>query len=294
MGATFVITLREAFEAALLLGIVYTYLDKVGRRDQAHYVTAGALLGGAASVLLGIAVSVFSGPLLDLGPDLIGVGVLLVAVIVLTWHGWWMQQHARAAKGDVHRRLDAASGTRRLWLVALIAFTGVFREGAETVLFLWGLLSQASVTGLGGLAGGALGIGTAAVLGWAIFRGGRHVSLPKFFAVTSVLLLCVAGGLASTAVGKLQGLGLLPATAVVWDSSWLLDDRGLVGGFLGGLAGYRARPTRLEAVAYVVYLAGAGWLLFGGAFSNRGAGPRAMSPGSPLSAGDAKGSSIPR
>ncbi len=294
MGATFVITLREAFEAALLLGIVYTYLDKVGRRDQAHYVSTGALLGVAASILLGVAVSVLSGPLVDLGPDLIGVAVLLVAVVVLTWHGWWMQQHARAIRGDVHRRLDEAAAKRRLWIVGLIAFTGVFREGAETVLFLWSLLAQASVSGLGGVAGGALGIGTAAALGWAIFRGGKRVSLPKFFAVTSVLLLLVAGGLGATAVGKLQGLGFLPATSIVWDTSSLLDDRGLVGGFLAGLVGYRARPSLLEVAAYLVYLAAAGWLLFGGTSSNRPSGPRAMPTGRSLSAVDAKKSSIPR
>ena len=285
MGATFVITLREAFEAALLLGIVYTYLDKVGRRDQAHYVSAGALLGVAASILLGIAVSVFSGPLLDLGPDLIGIAVLLVAVVVLTWHGWWMQQHARAIKGDVHRRLDEAGATRRLWIVGLIAFTGVFREGAETVLFLWSLLAQASVSGLGGVAGGALGIGTAAALGWAIFRGGKHVSLPKFFAVTSVLLLFVAGGLVATAVGKLQGLGFLPATSVVWDTSSLLDDRGLVGGFLGGLVGYRAKPSLLEVAAYVVYLAGAGTIVFGDMLGGKPGSGVAVPPG--VMAGDA-------
>jgi len=263
VGATFVITLREAFEAALLLGIVYTYLDKVGRRAQSHYVTKGALAGVAASIVLGLVVNALSGPLLDLGPDVIGIAVLLVAVVVLTWHGWWMRQHARAIKGLVHRRLDEASETRRLWLGAVIAFTGVFREGAETVLFLWGLLSQTSVSGVGGVVGALLGIGTAAVLGWAIFRGGRHVSLPVFFGVTSVLLLLVAAGLLGTAVGRLQTLGVLPATATAWDTSWLLDEQGPLGGFLTGLLGYRAAPSILEVGVYVVYIAVAGWLLFG-------------------------------
>lgn len=269
MGATFVITLREAFEAALLLGIVYTYLDKVGRRAQSHYVTQGALAGVLASILLGVLVNTLSGPLLDLGPDLIGIAVLLVAVVALTWHGWWMRQHARAVKGDLQRRLDEASQTSRLWVVAVIAFTGVFREGAETVLFLWGLLSQASVSGLSGAVGAALGIGTAGLLGWLIFRGGRRVSLPGFFAVTSVLLLLVAAGLLGTAVGRLQTLGFLPATAVAWDTSWLLDDHGALGGFLTGLVGYRAQPSTLEVAAYVAYVVFAGWLLFGDATRSR-------------------------
>jgi high-affinity iron transporter len=263
MGATFVITLREAFEAALLLGIVYTYLDKVGRRAQSHYVTKGALAGVAASIVLGFLVTSLSGPLLDLGPDVIGIAVLFVAVVLLTWHGWWMRQHARAIRGQVHRRLDEASETRRLWLVAVIAFTGVFREGAETVLFLWSLLSQTPVSGVGGVVGALLGIGTAAILGWAIFRGGRHVSLPAFFGVTSVLLLLVSAGLLGTAVGRLQTLGVLPGTATAWDTSWLLAEQGPLGGFLTGLLGYRATPSILEVVVYVLYVAVAVWLFFG-------------------------------
>ena len=263
MGATFVITLREAFEAALLLGIVYTYLDKLGARDQYRYVTLGGLLGAAASVLAGIAISIFSGPLLDFGPDLIGTVVLFVAVVVLTWHGWWMRQHARAITGDVQRRIEQAGTDHRIWVVATIAFVGVFREGAETVLFLWGLMTQTSVTGWAGLLGGALGVATAAVLGWAIFHSGRHVSLRSFFAVTSILLLLVAAGLFSAGVGKLEGFGLLPASPTLWDTSHLLSDRGILGGFLGGLAGYRARPSLLEVIAYASYLLVAATLFFG-------------------------------
>ena len=263
MGATFVVTLREAFEAALLLGIVYTYLDKIGARDQFRAVTLGGVLGFLGAVLAGVAVSLLSGPLLDLGPDVIGAGVLFVAVAVLTWHGWWMRRHARAVKGDVHRRIDEARGEHRAWVVGTIAFVGVFREGAETVLFLWGLMTQADVTGWGGLAGGVLGVGSACVLGWMLFRGGRHVGLQRFFAVTSVFLLLLAAGLFSAGVGKLESLGVLPVTPTLWDTSHILSDGGGIGGFLAGLIGYRARPSLLEALAYTSYLLVAGTLFFG-------------------------------
>jgi high-affinity iron transporter len=262
MGATFVITLREAFEAALLLGIVYTFLDKLDAREQFRYVTLGGALGLVASVALGVAVSVLSGPLLDFGPDLLGTIVIFVAVVVLTWHGWWMRQHARAVKGDVQRRIEDARGEHRIWVVATIAFVGVFREGAETVLFLWGLMTQAGVTGWGGVTGGVLGVVTAAALGWAIFHGGRHVSLTRFFGMTSGLLLLVAGGLFSTGVGKLEGLGVFPASPTLWDTSAILSDRGTVGGFLAGLVGYRARPSLLELLAYATYLVVAATLFF--------------------------------
>ena len=262
MGATFVVTLREAFEAALLLGIVYSYLDRVGARTQYHWVTLGGVLGLVASVAAGLAVSFLSGPLLDLGPDLVAAAVIFFAVGLLTWHSWWMRQHARSLSGDVQRRIDAARASQRLWIVGLVAFTGVFREGAETVLFLWGLMSQTTISGWSGVTGGVLGVATAAVLGWAIFRGGRRLSLSRFFTATTVLLVLVAAGLFSTGIGKLIGLGFIPSGDALWDSSGLLDDQSVVGSFLSGLVGYRARPTAPEVIGYAVYLIGAGVLLF--------------------------------
>lgn len=264
MGATFVITLREGFEAALLLGIVYTCLDKLSARQHYRWVTLGGALGLVASVLMGVAIMLVSGPLLDVGPDLIGAGVIFVAVAVLTWHGWWMRWHARTIRDEVQQRVLEAHVMRRLWVVGLIAFTGVFREGAETVLFLWGLLSQAATdaAALSSAAGGVLGVATAAALGWAVFRGGRRLSLPRFFAATSVVLLLVAAGLVATGVGRLQGLGLLPQTGALWDTTALLDDTSMIGGFVSGLVGYRARPTAVEVAGYGIYLLGASVLFF--------------------------------
>jgi high-affinity iron transporter len=70
-------------------------------------------------------------------------------------------------------------------------------------------------------------------------------------------------GLLSTGVGRLQGLGWLPMSAPLWDTSGLLSDRSLVGSFLGGLVGYRARPTALEVGAYMLYVVVAAVLIFG-------------------------------
>ena len=265
MGATFLITLREAFEAALLLGLVYTYLDKLGARAQFRWVTLGGALGLVASVLMGVGVAYLSGPLVDLGPDLIGAGVLFLAVVLLTWHAWWMQRHARGLRGDLERRIDHARSTQRLWLVGLIAFTGVFREGAETVVFLWGVMAEAtSAAGWGSVAAGVAGVAAAAVFGWLIFRGGQRLSLAGFFAITTTLLLFLAAGLFSTGIGRLQSLGVLPLMPPLWDTSFILSDDGLVGKFLGGLVGYRARPSLPEVVGYAAYLVAAGFLVLGG------------------------------
>lgn len=273
MGATFVVVLREGFEAALLLGIVYAYLTQIGHAESRRYVTLGGGLAVAASIALGVAVSILGGPLADLGPDVIAIGVIFIAVALLTWHGWWMGRHARAIRSDVQRRIDEAHATQRLWMVGLIAFTGVFREGAETVLFLWGLMAQlGDLTSWAALVGGAAGIAVAGILGWLVFQGGRRLRIQRFFAVTSLLLLLVAGGLFSAGVGRLQGVGVLPGGDAVWDTSWALDDHRSLGGFLAGLVGYRARPSALEVLAYAGYVAAAGVLFFPALLQHRAGG----------------------
>ena len=254
MAATFVVTLREGFEAALLLGIVYAYLAQTELRAKHGWVTTGAILGLVASIVLGVVVSMFSGPLLDLGPDLIAAGVMLLAVVLLTWHAWWMQQHARAISGQVHKQIDQARATGRLSVVAVLAFTAVFREGAETVLFLWGLMTQVSIGGVSGLAGAAGGVVAAAILGWLVFRSGRRIPVRRFFAVTTVLLVLIAAGLLASAIGRLDNLGYVPSTQTLWDTSSVLEDGKGLGGFLAGLVGYRARPTVLEGIAWLVYV----------------------------------------
>ena len=261
MGATFIVTLREAFEAALVLGIIYSYLEKVGARDGVRYLTRGGLLGLLASVAMGIGVSYLSGPLLDIGPDLITLVVIFAAVGLLTWHAWWMQQHARLIKGQVQHRIDEARASNRLWVVGLIAFTSVFREGAETVLFLWGIVSEEGA-GWGSLIGGIAGIVGAAALGWAAFRGGQRLSLQRFFSVTTVFIMLLAAGLLSRGIGRLQGMGFLPFSEPVWNTSWLLSDGSVAGGFLSGLVGYRAQPTLPEVFAYVAYVVIVGLILF--------------------------------
>jgi high-affinity iron transporter len=264
MGGTFVITLREGFEAALILGIVYTYLQKIGAERHYRYATRGGLLGVLASIALGIVVTALSGPLLDLGPDVIGLAVIFVAVIVLTWHGYWMRQHARAMTGDVQKKIDEAQAAHRMWIIGVIAFTGVFREGAETVLFLWGIMAQAEgVAGWTSVLGGVAGVAVAAAVGWAIFHGGRHISLSRFFAVTTAFIMLLAAGLLASGIGRLQGLGLLPLSEPVWNTSWLLSDKGMAGGFLSGLIGYRSQPTFPEICAYAAYVLVIGVLLFG-------------------------------
>src|SRR5207247_4279345 len=102
---------RESLEAALIVGILLTYLARSGERAGMRYVWAGALGAVVAAVAMGLA---SNGAAARLGPDaqeLLQAGVLLLAVGVLSWMVVWMHRNARQMGGDLRRRPDRGGTT---------------------------------------------------------------------------------------------------------------------------------------------------------------------------------------
>ena len=256
MLETLLIAWRESLEAALVVGILLTYLARSGQRSGVAYVWAGSLLAILAALACGL-VSNDAASRLD--PDLqelVQAGILFLAVAVLTWMILWMHRNAGGLGGDLRRKADAALARGRLIGLATIAFVAVFREGLETVLFLWGVLVQRTdLTVLPFIGAGLAGAALAVVTAWLFFRGFQFLSLRRFFRVTGVLLLLVAAGLLMSAVNKLIGLGYLsPVAAQVWNTAWLVRDDSPLGTFLAALVGYRSRPSLAELLAFVTYV----------------------------------------
>ena len=256
MFETLLIVWRESLEAALIVGVLLTYLARSGQRSGIPYVWAGSLVAVFAALACGLASSDAASHLDADLQELVQAGILFLAVAVLTWMILWMHRNAAGLGGELRRKADQALATGRLVGLATIAFVAVFREGLETVLFLWGVLVQrADLTALpfvaAGLGGAALAVATA----WLFFRGFRFLSLRRFFRVTGVLLLLVAAGLLVSGVNKLIGLGYLsPMVSQVWSTAWLVRDDSLLGAFLAALVGYRSRPSLAEVLAFVAYV----------------------------------------
>ncbi len=256
MFETLLIVWRESLEAALIVGVLLTYLARSGQRSGIPYVWAGSLLAVLAALACGVASNDAASHLDADLQELVQAGILFLAVAVLTWMVLWMHRNAAGLGGELRRKADQALATGRSVGLATIAFVAVFREGLETVLFLWGVLVQrADLTALpfvaAGLGGAALAIATA----WLFFRGFRFLSLRRFFRVTGVLLLLVAAGLLVSGVNKLIGLGYLsPIVSQVWSTAWLVRDDSPLGAFLAALVGYRSRPSLAEVLAFVAYV----------------------------------------
>ncbi len=264
MIQTLLITWREMLEAALVVGILLTYLARSGYQNGSRYVWLGSVAGLMAALACGAG---SSGVLAMLGAEaqeLLQVGILFLAVGVLSWMVLWMDRNARGLRGELHSKAEQVLATGRLVGLATIAFVAVFREGVETVLFLWGVAVQrgAELTATPLLAAALGGVGLAVGTAWLFFRGFAFLKLPTFFRITGVMLLLVAAGLLTAGVNKLIGLDYLPPLVPqVWNSAWLVRDGSPVGALLSALMGYRSRPSLLEVMAFVAYFPPMLWAL---------------------------------
>jgi high-affinity iron transporter len=265
MGAAFLITLREGIEAVLIISIVLAYLRQLERSDQAKLVWWGTAGAVALSLIIGGIIFGAAGEFEGKAEEVFEGLVSLFAVSVLTWMIFWMRRQAVRIKSELHERVDTALATGGIALVVL-AFVAVLREGIETALFLFAT-AKATAEGAGGawgqVIGSILGLATAAVLGYLLYRGGIRLNLRTFFKVTGALILVVAAGLFAFSIHELQEAGYLAfGTGTAYDVSGSLSDQDGVGAILRAVIGYQDRPSVLEAIAWGGYLLVTGYLFF--------------------------------
>src|ERR1700693_1359289 len=179
MIGTFIITWRETIEAALMVGILMVYLEKIGKKENYFYIYIGVVSGVLASILFAYLSNKMTFLFEGAGEDILSAAILLLAVVILTYMVIWMSESAKNLKGKMHRRVDSALEQKKLWALSFLAFSGVFREGVETVLFLWGIflenhgtssITMAFISGYGGVA-------LAISMAWFFFRGFGHLDM---------------------------------------------------------------------------------------------------------------------
>jgi len=252
MLSALLIVFREVIEAGLIVGIVLAATQGVPRRGQA--VSGGVLAG----VLGACVVAAFAGELAALfqgnGQELFNASILLLAVLMLTWHNVWMASHgremARELKAAGH---DVVTGKRTLAALGVVVGVAVLREGSEVVLFLYGIAAQGGTTNAGLLAGGALGLAAGAAVSALMYFGLLTIPAGRLFQVTSGLITLLAAGMAAQAVLFLQNGGYIEIlNGTVWDTSWVLREDSIPGRLLHTLIGYVEAPNGAQLLVYIV------------------------------------------
>ncbi|HHP7230071.1 MAG TPA: FTR1 family protein [Xenococcaceae cyanobacterium] len=295
---TFIITLREGFEAALVVGIVMACLQKAQQTQLYRWVYLGIFGGIIASIGVGILLAntvkgientsgIYSAVLKQLLAGSFG----LVAIAMLSWMLVWMSRQAKSLKGEVESAISEVLNQSNAGKgIFLLVFIAVLREGFETVLFILAKFPQQLLLPTIGAVAGLL---VAAVMGYLLFALGIKINLRLFFQIMGVLLLLIVGGLVLSALYHLDKGILLYDQLVdhnwcsansgscflgvqVWDGSTLLPDRQFPGIILKALFGYRQTLYLGQVVAYLAFLITVGTLYFQ-SLTDRSANPSVKS-----------------
>lgn len=283
---TFVITLREGVEAALVVGIVLAYLRQADRRDLTPAVWWGVAVGLGASVGVGwgfnrllATVATSDQPIAQVAKPLMEAGFGAIAIVLLSWMLVWMTQQAKRLKGELTSTLTQTTQSEAAgWGIFSLIAIAVLREGFETVVFISAQF-QAGLLPVIGAVGGLIG---AVAVGIALFRFGIRINLRQFFQVMGGLLLLIVAGLVVGMLHHLDAAAIAWTTlgtapdwlacdraapscllgAQVWNTATILPDRQFPGVVLKALLGYRDHLYLAQVIGYTLFLATVGSLYF--------------------------------
>jgi high-affinity iron transporter len=272
---TFVVTLREGFEAALVVGIVFACLKKAQQSNLNQWVTFAVIAGILASIMVGLLLGGIlqtlssSAPILE---EFLQVIFGVLAIAMLSWMLIWMSLQAKNISTEISGAITTAlkDNSRAAWGVFTLVFIAVLREGIETVLFIVAKFQSGVILPT---IGAIIGLLTAALLGLLLFKWGVKINIRLFFQVMGVFLLLIIGGLVVGVLKHLDGaiaslteinpeyagLCITPGVSCllgmqVWDISHILPDSQLPGVILKSLLGYRDHLYLLQGIFYLLFL----------------------------------------
>ena len=212
---SFLIILREGFEAILVIGAVVAFLLKTGHRERLHSIWVGIILGVVASLATAVVLKTLLAAM-PASREIVEATTMLIAVVVLFSVSYWLISKVEAAKWQkfIREKVNSALEHGGGKALALVAFLAVYREGAETALFYQALFSEGPNVGLPLTLGIIAGFAVLAVIFTLFYRYGMRIPMRPFFTVTSLLLYYMAFVFMGKGVRELQEGNLLRITVI--------------------------------------------------------------------------------
>jgi high-affinity iron transporter len=216
LAESFLLIVREGFEAILIVAAIMAVVLRGGSTEQRRSVRWGVVLALAASLATAALLEILLEASAAQREALEG-GVMLVAAAVLFYVSYWLISKVDAAAWQrfVREKIERAAASGSGLALASVAFLAVYREGFETVLFYKALYVTG---GAGGAAPITFGLAAGGVVLLALYVGiekfGIRIPLRPFFAVTGATLYFMAFVFAGAGVKELQEGAVIPTTLV--------------------------------------------------------------------------------
>jgi high-affinity iron transporter len=243
----FIITLRESLEAALIIGIIFSYLKKTDKSEFGKFVYIGIFLGILGSIIGAIGFHKLVGNFDGVAEQIFEGTTMVIGAILIVYLIVWMANKKEASAAIRDQVNNALDKNRGLGLMLLV-FVSILREGVETTLFLSAVVSnQNGISQISAFTGIACGL----LIGYGVYLGLRGMNLKYLFSISSALLILFATGLFAHGVHEFQESGLIPILVEhMWNTNNIISSESIFGEFLKSLFGYNANPSLMEVLVY--------------------------------------------
>jgi high-affinity iron transporter len=253
MIPSFLLSLREGLEAALIIGIVLGAMRKTDRTDLNRSLWIGVISAVVVSLLTALLLRGIGEELEGRSEQIFEGFTLLLAAGVLTWMIFWMNKQSRGMKVELESDVNQALNRKGQGAIFFLAFIAVLREGVELALYLTAISLTSS--GIQTLVGMSIGLLVACILGYLIFTATVHLNLRRFFQITALILVLFAAGLIAHSVAEFNEAGIIPAIInPVWDLNPILNDQSNLGMIFSTLFGYSGKPSLTQVLGYCLYI----------------------------------------
>lgn len=270
MGQVIFVVWRECFEALLVVGIIYSWIKhNPDSRNGMPYLYGGIGLGVLISIILALIINGIFKELSDDHQTIFMMGMSVLACMLIVQMVYWMNKHARSMKSSLEKEMAQQVARHSWWGALFIIAIAIAREGSEIVVFLSGQIMQLNSHNYAGFCIAVLiGIAVSALTFYAFILTSRFIQWKKFFTITGIILLFLAISLLMRAVEDGTNMLLehdisIPDFLIspAWDTSYLIDDSGLIGSFTSSLFAYRSQPMWISIITFGVF-----WLLMAALF----------------------------
>lgn len=201
------ITLREALEASLVVGIILAYLTRTSGTRGKMDVWFGVLGGAIFSFIFAYIFQKYIGEFEGVYEEMYEGITMIVASLLVSWMLYWMLKNRKNLKANVESKVGGHLSSDSRFGIFFLSFVAVMREGVETAMFLQGAKIEFGVHGMEMIYGTLLGIAGAVFIAWLVFKGILRFSLKYFFNITAALLIIFAVDLFVNGVLELMEAG---------------------------------------------------------------------------------------
>lgn len=265
MGQVIFVVWRECFEALLVVGIIYSWINRnPDRSNGMRYLFGGIGLGVLISVILALIINGVFKELSDDHQTLFMMAMSAVASILIVQMVYWMNRHAKSMKSTLEQEMAQQIARNSWWGALFIIAIAIAREGSEIVVFLSGQIMQLNSHNYTGFFMAVLiGIIVSAFTFYVFILTSRFIQWKKFFTISGVVLLFLSISLLLKAVEDGTNMLLEHDVSIpdflinpAWDTSHVIDDSGLFGSFASSLFAYRSQPMWISVITFGLF-----WLI---------------------------------